>query len=242
MLAHVLRIRFVLVALALAGMVTPVAGDLRTTPHNLLRSQAAGGAKADPSEMCVFCHTPVIIDTQGQAPRWQREAMRESQFATYDDIGRAGTPGNTAVGSQSVACLSCHDALQAYSVNRRDGDHPFGVPYRGTPMSQIELQVAREAARAAGAPQREAQQIRNAQDFRPALSAVIDERVVWWASSTGSYQRSRADLPLYGRLNGSGETVPFIECSSCHDPHSGNKLFLRVANERSELCMTCHAK
>jgi predicted CXXCH cytochrome family protein len=39
-----------------------------------------------------------------------------------------------------------------------------------------------------------------------------------------------------------GSEVPFIECSSCHDPHTTNPLFLRVSNEGSRLCLTCHDK
>lgn len=32
-----------------------------------------------------------------------------------------------------------------------------------------------------------------------------------------------------------------VECASCHDPHScENPLFLRIKNDRSVLCLTCH--
>jgi predicted CXXCH cytochrome family protein len=38
------------------------------------------------------------------------------------------------------------------------------------------------------------------------------------------------------------EGLPYIECSSCHDPHSANKTFLRAEDNSGGLCMTCHAK
>ncbi len=32
-----------------------------------------------------------------------------------------------------------------------------------------------------------------------------------------------------------------VECASCHDPHScANPLFLRISNDRSNLCLACH--
>ena len=32
-----------------------------------------------------------------------------------------------------------------------------------------------------------------------------------------------------------------VECASCHDPHScNNPIFLRISNDRSNLCMACH--
>jgi predicted CXXCH cytochrome family protein len=36
--------------------------------------------------------------------------------------------------------------------------------------------------------------------------------------------------------------VPFVECASCHDPHTVRPLFLRTDTTASDLCMTCHVK
>lgn len=69
---------------------------------------------------------------------------------------------------------------------------------------------------------------------------------VWWVDTGGSGQQ-KTDLTLYSRTDGSGGTAqginqPFVECASCHDPHSTNSTFLRIINTGSSLCLTCHAK
>jgi predicted CXXCH cytochrome family protein len=161
----------------------------------------------------------------------------------YDDIGRLNYGDKPAVGSQSIACLSCHDANQAFSVTKLSLDHPFGVPYRGFLKGQgVRGQPGmREEDNNEGS--KSAKQLVSLDDFREPSQGVVDNRTVWWVSSTGhSALRTRGDLPLYLRRDTNNQDVPFIECSSCHDPHSSNPLFLRVTNEGSRLCLTCHDK
>ena len=69
-----------------------------------------------------------------------------------------------------MACLSCHDANQAFSVTRSGYDHPFGVPYRGA-LPMAEREQALEQAKASGAPVNAARQLKYDQDFRPAARA-----------------------------------------------------------------------
>ena len=50
------------------------------------------------------------------------------------------------------------------------------------------------------------------------------------------------DLPLYAASDGQG-VEDRVECPSCHNPHEmifGN--FLRISNNASDLCRTCHNK
>jgi predicted CXXCH cytochrome family protein len=45
------------------------------------------------------------------------------------------------------------------------------------------------------------------------------------------------------RRNFTAATGPSVECGSCHDPHNyTNPTFLRVANNTSNLCLSCHTK
>jgi len=221
--------------------VTAHAQDLRGTKHNL-----SGRADLLPNEagqICVFCHTPrLTMGTPAGQPLWQSSLETGFSFSIFDDIGRMGTAGNTAVGSQSIACLSCHDSAQAFSVTRQIFDHPFGVPYRGASSQEMRDQ-ALATARASGAPMHEARVI-VASEFRPAQRALIDNRPVWWASQEPNRERrGRSDLPLYVRLDSSdGSEIPFIECASCHNPHSNEALFLRVSPSNGILCQTCHVK
>lgn len=67
----------------------------------------------DTSEICVFCHTPHHTNTaNGQKPLWNRA---NSASATYTAYGTtlAGT-NVAAVGSTSLACLSCHDGVTTF--------------------------------------------------------------------------------------------------------------------------------
>ncbi|HEX5804031.1 MAG TPA: cytochrome c3 family protein, partial [Azospira sp.] len=218
--------------------------DIRTTPHSLRR----GGSQLDPKEVCVFCHTPTISASddglQRVVPLWQQRSLpADHSFALYDDIGRLQYGDKPAVGSQSVACLSCHDSTQALSVTKSDYDHPYGVPYRGflrhRPLADGTVRRGDDEA-----PAMLARYLKSMEDFRAPSNAKVDNRTVWWVSTTGNLAvRSRSDLPLYVREDlATGGEVPFIECGSCHDPHSNNRLFLRVTDQGSKLCLACHDK
>lgn len=217
-------------------------GDIRTTPHSLVRKSV----KADGSDICIFCHTPNQSGTApDKPPLWQHSIGTELTFTIYDDIGRLGL-GKASIGSQSIACLSCHDAAQAFSVGKSASDHPFGVPYRGVIKDSITSAFAESGNIEADSevPMIRAKKLISAQDFRDVSQGVVEDRTAWWVSASGTTsKRMRNDLPLYPRQDdSSGRELPFIECSSCHDPHSSNITFLRMSNEGSKLCLTCHMK
>ncbi len=222
------------------------AADIRMTPHGFIRN-GVGGERPDDRQICVFCHTPAVGNRPGpsQAPQWQSSIAPDFTFTIYDDIGRLGLD-RVSVGSQSIACLSCHDANQALAASKTSGDHPFGVPYRGATKRRIGVPAA-ETARLAvpDAPAHvHAKRLVALDDFRDVSHGLIENRTVWWVSRSGTTaRRGRADLPLYARIDDeTGEELPHIECSSCHDPHSPNQLFLRTSNDGSALCLTCHNK
>jgi len=228
-------------------------GDVRETPHNLIKSRDKSVSE---KEVCVFCHTPLNDEGElpqgiggAMTPRWQKSLVDGFVFTIYDDIGRLGL-GKPSVGSQSMACLSCHDSNQALGIGSTSSDHPFGVPYRGaikhlgpggsvvTPKSD------------SGTPFRAAQHLLAFEDFREASQGTIENRSVFWVSRSGvTARRTRNDLPLYARNTSDGDpvldagmSVPHIECSSCHDPHATTETFLRVSPAGSMLCLTCHDK
>lgn len=246
-------IKLFLTGLALSALASHCqAADIRSTKHNLTGEKDI--TKLDERQVCSFCHTPVIAVGESVAlpqekmPHWQRSISPGHSFTIYDDIGRLGL-GKPSVGSQSIACLSCHDAMQAFGIGKISENHPFGVPYRGSqlgksgstfnvqPLLKGELDDEQKYTRAA-------EHLKSLEDFHPVSQGRIENRTIWWVSSSGvSSRRTRSDLPLYSRSSEAlGSEVPHIECSSCHDPHSSNQLFLRVSNEGSKLCLTCHDK
>lgn len=239
--------------------------DIRTTPHSLAYKSTRPGA----SDICVFCHTPILSGNPPErAPLWQHAVGKTPIFTIYDDIGRLGL-GKASVGSQSIACLSCHDANQAPSISKTSANHPFGVPYRGAIFSEKSAsgsfpklpetpalgevdngkpgssQPLPDALPAGGGTNAIwARYLVEHDGFRNVSRSVIEDRTTWWVSSTGTTsRRTRNDLPLYQRHDDeSGLDLPFIECSSCHDPHTSTSMFLRMPNEGSGLCLTCHVK
>lgn len=230
------------IAAAYGGLASAQRIDMRNTPHNLARGESM--APTDPRQICVFCHTPTDTNLEdAMRPLWQPSTATDKPFIMFDDIGRMGTEGNQSVGSQSIACLSCHDSSQAFGVAGGVQDHPFAIPYRGA-LTPAERQRAREEAAKAGRLIHQGKHVRNNEDFRQPSRGVVDERPVWWVSKGGpSAQRGRLDVPLYVRIDEADQTeIPFVECASCHDPHSIRPLFLRTETTASDLCMTCHVK
>lgn len=224
--------------------------DVRETKHNLIRSQ---DKSVDEKQVCVFCHTPVVEigeipegQKSASKPLWQKSLASDYVFTIYDDIGRLGL-GKPAVGSQSIACLSCHDSIQAFGVGKTSADHPFGVAYRGSRQAHV-LRDRSMVSTGSSTPFREAQHLVAMEDFREVSQGVVEGREVFWVSRNGiTSRRTRGDLPLYGRDDsefgaGNGLLTPHIECSSCHDPHASTETFLRVSAAGSQLCLTCHNK
>lgn len=119
-------------------------------------------------------------------------------------------------------------------------DHPIGIQYAGGGFT-----ATTPTARAAG--------IGDA-DFVSPQSAVIGINRVWWVDTTAAGgvagSRQKTDMALYARGPGAGgggytgqaEAEPFVECASCHDPHTANPTFLRIANTGSAVCLACHVK
>ncbi len=244
-----LFICFPLLAAALAASLALPGGnvygqrmDMRGTPHNLARGQNI--EITDSRQICVFCHTPTDSDhSDAMAPQWQPSVPADEPFVMFDDIGQMGQAGREAVGSQSVACLSCHDSTQAFGIAGGIEDHPFAVPYRGA-LTAEQRQRARQEAAKEGRLTNPGRMVKFNAEFREATRGVVDSRPVWWVSKTGvTAQRGRLDVPLYVRLDPADQTeIPFIECASCHDPHSVRPHFLRTDTAASDLCMTCHVK
>jgi predicted CXXCH cytochrome family protein len=239
------------------------AQGIKDTKHNLGtqgtkvtgQNQYSGTA-----EICVFCHTPHGADNSASVPLWNRTLGPGTGYTTYDSLGTSTLDGKTAtlVGSVSIACLSCHDGTQAMNsvlnapgsgsvamtgtwtgagVNTTTGlmtgattnlgtdlsnDHPIGIQYGGGGISS------------AGGTTTDV-------DFVQPTKGTGN---IWWVE-TGGAGRQKTDMMLYtrtGAYTGQTNPEPFVECASCHDPHTQTATFLRVANTGSAVCLACHIK
>jgi len=227
--------------------------DLRQTPHDL-RSRLAPGTR-DEAAMCVFCHAPVgERAASARPPRWQPSGSSIGGFSLYAAPMDDSTNAREIPGA-SMICLSCHDATQAPGLAGGVSDHPIGIPYAGEAGTEVggvwQPATIDEQARAhrlriqSGAAT--GARLIGRTGFRPASRSVIDQRAVWWvATSANPARRTRNDLPLYGDVEaGSGPasatiSAPTIECGTCHDPHATTPMFLRISNNGSRLCLSCH--
>jgi predicted CXXCH cytochrome family protein len=82
---------------------------------------------------------------------------------------------------------------------------------------------------------------------------INGNKQVWWVD-TGTAGQQKSDFTLFTRTDGNLNTVksdantgtaqPYVECATCHDPHSTNSQFLRLpgGNKGSQICLTCHTK
>ncbi|MBI5753442.1 MAG: cytochrome c3 family protein [Hydrogenophilales bacterium] len=247
------------------------AAGISATKHNL-GSTGTGTNKFDGTgEICVFCHTPHGADTTAAVPLWNRKLPAPATYTTYNSLGTTSLDGATApVGSVSIACLSCHDGTQAMNVminapgsgnynaagftlagtwtgpaqtaspggslgyasivnigTDLRNDHPIGIQYGGGGQTVTTPSGAF-----------------NDPDFKATTFATLNGNPVWWVD-TGGAGRQKTDIMLYTRNEASvaGGNQPFVECASCHDPHTdAQPTFLRVANLGSAVCLACHTK
>ena len=113
-------------------------------------------------------------------------------------------------------------------------DHPIGIQYGGGGISD-------------GSPTASTRD----PDFKAPANAVIGNGRVWWVDTEAAANntRQKTDMLLYTRGGSAGpgytgQTTPepFVECASCHDPHTENSTFLRISNAGSAVCLACHIK
>ena len=117
-------------------------------------------------------------------------------------------------------------------------DHPIGIQYGGGGFN-----ATTPILRAVGVGD---------PDYKNPQSTTIGSGRVWWVDVAGpagavAGTRQKTDMALYSRpaatgYTGQTELEPFVECGSCHDPHSNNATFLRIANTNSAVCLACHVK
>lgn len=243
-----------------------VSADVALTVHNLGSAGPGPNTFSGTAEICVFCHTPHGGDSTASVPLWNKD-LGSATYTTYDSLGTSSLDGATAaVGSVSIACLSCHDGTQAMDTvlnapgSGAAGDaawqagvwtgnnSPAGIALIGTDLTNdhpVGIQYG-----GGGITVTTPAAATNDTDFVAPENDVINGNTVWWVDTeaTPNTTRQKTDMQLYTRsvatIDGGAEQ-PFVECASCHDPHvSGvaNPTFLRVSNDSSAVCLACHTK
>jgi len=217
------------------GSDTSVSAPLwnKTLPSTVYqRYSSLGTASLDGTEVpvgsvslaCLSCHDgtqamDVVINAPGSGG-WDNSGTQQI------DPGAIGAMVNT--GGAPIPMLGS---------DLRD-DHPVSIAYAGGACEGV-FTDCDPAAQASGDP-----------DFQATQYASINNSDQWWVdvSTTGTpgtpNVREKTDMVLYTR-DFSGTNGPAVECASCHDPHEAVKRpvsFLRLSNDNSDVCLSCHIK
>ncbi len=202
-----------------------VFADIKDSHHDFSGREWSNG------EICLPCHTPHNANMDvPNAPLWNHQTTQATfqiyQTSTID--AAIGQPNGL-----SKLCLSCHDgtvAIENHSGNT-DGttyasfgnlttnlsdDHPISFIYNSA-LAQIDGGLNDPSTTLSG------------------LGGTIEQ-----------------DLLYEGRLECSSCHDPHISrntegCNGCHNVHGGDgqmtkTLSLRISNDGSQLCLTCHKK
>lgn len=210
----------------------PVAAGTSYTTYNTSTSATIDGSvdMSGISLACLSCHDGTqAMDTMINKPG----------SGGYNASG--ATTGGAWSGTRQDGTGKMINAGQFIAMLGQDltNDHPVGIQYCGGGISSGS---ASTTAASTGT-------CRDG-DFNAPANGTIGGARAWWVdSSVGTTStREKTDMILYARaptLTGdseSGKYQPFVECASCHDPHSSNTTFLRIPNTQSAVCLTCHNK
>ena len=109
------------VGLAATGLLFAAVSNAQTgitaTKHNLSTTAGNPGTNkvtTGTDQICVFCHTPHGSNTNASVPLWNKGIPTSAVYQSYATLNTSSLNGEVlAVGSVSMACLSCHDGTQA---------------------------------------------------------------------------------------------------------------------------------
>ena len=199
------------------------------TPHNLRLATTDNMGVVDYGEVCVYCHTPHNNNTEIEAPLWNRETPA-SNYTMYSSPSIDMTIASSAQGV-SLACLSCHDGSIAL-------DQLINVPTGQTPVQGgVTIQNCANNCHVGNNPSGGL----NFEGTFIGTDLSNDHPISITYDPTRDPNFVPAQNGMVGNLPLYGPNKDQVECATCHNPHdNSNRPFLRMSNENSALCLTCH--
>ncbi len=197
-----------------------------TTKHNLLRGVIVPKGEEKP-EFCMWGHIPHdSLSGDTEAPKWLPQGENESTFGVYGmDQNVSGAQTSQTPDVMVRVCLTCHDGVNAPNISLFSEEAP----------QKFNLNTATASVNNEPLPN----------------GSFVHSHPVGINYSPYSESGSKASLrPETFILNGwsGAKTIRdlvsegTVRCTSCHDPHTTNGLFLRTSNRGSALCKGCHNK
>ncbi len=216
-------IQIIFILLVLKVMLT---ASMSGSKHDLSATNFYGPSPGSTTEICVFCHTPHASSTTIDGPLWNRNITDTGAFILYSGV--AGVPNNP-----SLICLSCHDGVNANAdmsaVDAQDSHYVINSPGAGHGVDSATPNCY--ACHFSG-------------EMYPGTEWTIGPDLTDDHPVSVSYANAVTNFP--GKFHPSPQNNlrldnGNVECISCHDPHKvDTTYFLRISNQNSDLCKSCH--
>ena len=174
------------------------------------------------NKVCGTCHVPHNALTISQAPLWSHDTSSAAYTmytnavsSTFNAIPSPRPDGN------SKLCLSCHDgtvAINSFIGNGAPSSGTMGVAFPGS-TALVGTDLTNDHP----------------------ISFTYDAALV---AVDGGLNAITTNVPsLNGTISSKMLFGGKMQCASCHNPHDNSQgYFQRMANNNSELCLTCHNK
>jgi predicted CXXCH cytochrome family protein len=172
--------------------------------------------------VCIFCHTPhhaiVLQDSQYTGPLWNRDEnsvlVNPDYYTSYVSSTIVASKGKS-VGQPQGASRLCLSCHDG-TIALASASHGIGVSL-GTLTGRTLLGT-------------------NLSTDHP-VSILYGQKTGEYVDAATVTGTTRVKLPKHGGL-------PYVECTSCHDPHDNqysNFMVVNTAIQADALCTVCHA-
>ncbi|TAL74943.1 MAG: cytochrome C [Bacteroidetes bacterium] len=205
---------YLVMMLIVVTFVHPVSGQLAGSAHDF---SSKTWAPAD-NNKCGVCHATHNAKNEPSAPLWNHQSTAVATYTLYSSPTFNGSGTITNPSASSKLCLSCHDgtvALENFGGTTTGTNYILTVNKVGNPTGDISKEHPISF------------------DYTTAL-----------ATTDGSLNDPSTTAALGGTIATKMLFANKMECASCHDVHNKYNVahLLKMANNTSQLCLTCHSK
>ncbi len=214
----------ILLIIALPSFSTLFA-DIKDSHHDF------SGASWSNGEICLPCHAPHNANMDvPDAPLWNHQTT-QATFQVYQSSTLDAAPGQP--NGKSKLCLSCHDGTVA--IENHSG-YTNGTQYASFGNLTTDLRNDHPISFVYDAQLAQKDGELNDPTTTPSgLGGTIEQDLLF-----NGYLECSSCHDVHVSRNTQG-------CTGCHDMHGSNgvvtkTLSLRISNDGSQLCLTCHKK